>query len=106
MNAGREFIEDEAATAAKNTGAEKLLVDLREEMFEVAVNMRIDWPEFCRQRAYVTNEAANKKGSEGETLEGLVSLLDHIADTICDANPDRVDELMAWSEAAYQESGK
>ena len=54
----------------------------------------------------MTNEAANKKGSKRQTLEGLVSLLDHIADTIYDANPHRVDELMAWGEAAYQESAQ
>jgi hypothetical protein len=87
--------------ATRSKRAAKAALDIREECFEADMHISIDWPEFCKQRAYITNEAANKKGEEAEVLEGLISICDSIADAIYDAYPHRVDELMKLGEKAY-----
>lgn len=74
--------------------------DIREICFEVSVQMGIDWPELSKQRTYLANEADNKRGEEAELLEGIMSILDCVADAVYDANPDREAELLAYYDPA------
>lgn len=71
--------------------------DIREICFEVSVQMGIDWPELAKQRNYLANEADNKRGEEAEILEGIMAILDAVADAVYDANPELEDELLEWA---------
>lgn len=77
-------------------------MDIREEVFDIVVSMGIDWPALCEQRAYLANEAANKRGEEAEALEGIMSILDAVADAVYDSNPDREKELLDWARGGEE----